>query len=88
MIVLLYHVQQVMRKVLENKINLSTLLKSLLDLNHEVPLQHLQHSDLTLDALTRKLVVVSLLELLYGHSLDHYVPVLPVSRLTAFQTIP
>lgn len=88
MFVLLDEVEQVAIEVLEDEVDLALLLEGLLDAHHVLALQHLQHLDLALDGLARKLVLVAFFEFLDRHSLPPDVPKPPVSLFVAFQTIP
>lgn len=70
MLMLFDQVQQVPLEILEDEVNLALLFEGLLDADHVVALQHLQHLDFALDGLAGKFVLVALLELLNRHS--HY----------------
>ena len=61
----LNQVQQVLRKVLKDQVDLTLLLKRLPDSHHMIALEHLEHLDLPLDRALVVFVFIGLLELLY-----------------------
>ena len=54
----------------EDEVDFALLFESFLDVDHVVPLQHLEHLDLALDGPAGELVLIRLLELLDGDSLS------------------
>jgi hypothetical protein len=86
--VLFDKIEQIAVEVFEDKIYLSLLLEGLLNTDHIVAFEHLEHFYFSLDGAPRKLVLITLFELLNGNSLPLDVPKPPFSRFTAFHTIP